>query len=100
MWGVYSTSEESNMNGGWITRTLPAMMRKQRRTESHVRGLLRITLSIKTLNKGDVKLTTIRSPIGIRGTAARKPKLEEETQKPYRANNNRVGRLSFPFSVC
>ena len=58
------------------------MMRKQRRTESHVRGLLRITLSIKTLNTGEVKLTTIRSPIGMKGTAARKLKLDEETQKP------------------
>ena len=60
----------SNKNGGWITKTLPAMMRKQRRTKNHVRGLLRITLSRKTLNTGDVKLTTIRTPIGMKGTAA------------------------------
>ena len=58
------------------------MMRKQRRTKNHVRGLLRITLSIKTLNTGEVKLTTIRSPIGMKGTEARKLKLDKETQKP------------------
>ena len=48
-----------------MTKTLPAMMRTLRRRESQVRDLLKTTLSMKILNTGEVKLTTIKSPIGM-----------------------------------
>ncbi len=57
-------------------------MRNQRLTERKVRNLLRTILSKKTLKTGDVKEMTMRSPIGIRGIAARQAKLMVETVKP------------------
>ena len=72
----------SKMNGGWMTMTLPTMIKTLRKIERHVRGLLRIILSMKTLNTGEVKQTTMRSPIGIKGTAVRNAKLAVEIQNP------------------
>ena len=72
----------SKMNGGWMTMTLPTMIKTLRKIDRHVRALLRIILSMKTLNTGEVKLTTMRSPIGIKGTAVRKAKLIVETKNP------------------
>ena len=58
-------------------------MRKQKETERIVRSLLLTILSRKTQNAGAVKQMTIRSPIGMRGIAARQAKLDVETEKPY-----------------
>ena len=43
---------------------------------------MRTILSKKTLKTGEVKLITMRSPIGMRGMAARQEKLMVETVKP------------------
>ena len=63
-------------------KRLPTIMRKLRETESQVKSLLRMILSMKTLKKGDVKLRTIRSPIGKIGTAMRNAKLVVEIAIP------------------
>jgi len=70
------------MKGGWTTKTSPMTMKRQRHIERTVRVLLRTILSKKTLNTGDVKLITMRSPMGMRGIAARQAKLMEETVNP------------------
>ena len=54
----------------------------QRHIERKVRVLLRTILSRKTLKTGEVKLMTMRSPIGMRGMAARQAKLMVETANP------------------
>ena len=51
--------------------------------ERMVKDLLRTTLSRKTLNTGEVKQMTIRSPIGMNGMAARQAKLAVEAVNPY-----------------
>ena len=71
------------MKGGWITKTSPITMRKQRHMERRVKDLLRTILSRKTLNTGAVKQMTIRSPIGMNGMAARQAKLAVEAVNPY-----------------
>lgn len=57
-------------------------MRKERLTESKVRGLLMTILSRKTVNTGEAKQMTIRSPIGMSGMAARQQKLIVDTVNP------------------
>ena len=57
-------------------------MRKERLTESKVRGLLMSILSRKTVNTGEANQMTIRSPIGMSGMAARQQKLIVETVNP------------------
>ena len=47
-----------------------------------VRGLLRTSLSRKTLKTGEVKQITMRSPIGMSGMAAMHAKLAVEIVKP------------------
>ena len=58
------------------------MINKQRHIERMVRGLLRTSLSRKTLKTGEVKQITMRSPIGISGMAARQAKLAVEIVNP------------------
>ena len=70
------------MKGGLTTKTSPMTMKMQRLIDRKVRALFRTILSKKTLNTGEVKLITMRSPIGMRGIAARQAKLMEETVKP------------------
>ena len=79
---LFIESSSLNMNGGWTTKTSPRTMNKQRHMEKKVRGLLRTILSRKTLKTGEVKLITMRSPIGMRGMAARQAKLMVETANP------------------
>ena len=55
----------------------------QRPTDRKVRSLLRMILSRKTLKTGEVKLMTMRSPIGMNCIAARQAKLMVETETPY-----------------
>ena len=57
-------------------------MNIQRHIERKVRVLLRTILSRKTLKTGEVKLMTMRSPIGMRGMAARQAKLMVDTVNP------------------
>ena len=76
--------EEPKMKGGWTTRMSPRTMKRQREMERIVRGLLRMILSRKTLKTGEVKLMTMRSPIGIIRIAATQPKLIVDIVKPYR----------------
>ena len=56
----------------------------QRATERKVRGLLRTMVSRMTLKMGEVKLITMRSPIGIMGTAITIPKVMVAVRKPWR----------------
>ena len=70
------------MKEGWATRTSPTAMRRQRQTERRVRLRLLTSLSMKTLKTGDVKLMTMRSPIGIRGMAVRTARLEVDRENP------------------
>ena len=70
------------MKGGLTTKTSPMTMKMQRLIDRKVRALFRTILSKKTLNTGEVKLITMRSPIGMRGIAARQAKLMEETVNP------------------
>jgi hypothetical protein len=58
------------------------MINKHRQIDRMVRGLLRTSLSRKTLKTGDVKQMTMRSPIGISGIAARQAKLAVEIVNP------------------
>ena len=79
---LFIESSSLNMNGGWTTKTSPRTMSKQRNVERKVRGLLRTILSRKTLKTGEVKQITMRSPIGMRGMAARLAKLAVEIVNP------------------
>ena len=45
-------------------------------------GLFRIRNSRKTEKTGEVKERTIRSPMGMRGMAARQARLTEDIRKP------------------
>ena len=49
-----------------------------------VRGLLRMRPSRMTLNTGEMKQSTMRSPMGIRGTAIMQAKLMLEDNSPLR----------------
>ena len=60
----------------------PTTINKQRAVERRVMDLLRIILSRKTLKTGEMKMMTMRSPIGMRGMAAILAKLMVETAKP------------------
>ena len=71
-----------NKKGGCTTRILPATMKTLRKTRSKVNGLLRRSLSMKTLNTGEVKPRTIKSPKGMYGITARKVKLMEDIENP------------------
>merc|ERR1712013_906314 len=62
-------------------------MKKQREIERMVKSLLLTVLSRKTLNTGEVKQMTMRSPIGMYGIAAIQAKLAVEIVKPYRASH-------------
>ena len=59
----------------------PKIISKQRQIEKTVISLLLMILSKKTLKTGEVKLMTMRSPIGMRGIAARYAKLAVEMVK-------------------
>ena len=65
------------------------MTRRQREIVMNDIVFLRISLSRKTLKTGEVKQMTIRSPIGIRGIAARQEKLAVEIEHPYRKRNGK-----------
>ena len=60
----------------------PTTINKQRAVERMVMDLLRTILSRKTLKTGEMKMMTMRSPIGMRGMAAILAKLMVETAKP------------------
>lgn len=55
---------------------------KERQIEKTMISLLLMILSKKTVQTGEVKLMTLRSPISMRGIAARQAKLAVEMVKP------------------
>ena len=57
-------------------------MKTQRLNDRIVRGLLRMMPSRMTLNTGEMKQRTMRSPMGIRGTAMMQAKLMLEDSSP------------------
>ena len=57
-------------------------MRTQRLNDRMVSGLLRMRPSRMTLNTGEMKQRTMRSPMGIRGTAMIQAKLMLEDNSP------------------
>ena len=59
----------------------PKIISKQRQIEKTVISLLLMILSKKTMKTGEVKLTMMRSPIDMRGIAAKHAKLAVEIVK-------------------
>ena len=65
-----------------------------------MRGLLRIRNSNMTENTGEVKQSTMRSPIGMRGMAARAVRFTEDIRIPYKPIILHWNKLIVPwFSV-
>ena len=56
----------------------------QRITDRKVRGRLRMMASRMTLNTGEMKASTMRSPMGISPTAMTQLKLEDAVRKPLK----------------
>ena len=99
-WSIVS----ENRKGGCTTRTSPTTKIEhniesylwkhweivmspisiQRITDRKVRGRLRMMASRMTLNTGEMKASTMRSPMGISPTAMTQLKLEDAVRKPLK----------------
>ena len=58
-------------------------IRQQRKTDRTLTGLLSMRNSKNRANTGEVKQRTTRSPMGIRGMAARDPRVRLDISSPY-----------------